>query len=102
MKKIITLILILLIVIGFNSCVVTDGYVYDNTPSIYYIPVTPRQHCHSNHHHHHHSNYHKPKPKPKHKPSPRPNKPSRPRTTSKQSKLSTNSNARPNSSAIRK
>lgn len=100
MKKIITLILILLIVIGFNSCMVTDGYVYDNRPSyIYYRPVTPRHH-HSRHHQHH-SKHHKPKPKPKTSPSPRPHQPSKPRPTST-SKPTTYSNARPNSSAIRK
>ena len=96
MKKVIIFVLVCLMAVGFNSCIVTDGYVYGSSPSyIYYRPAPPRHH----HHHHHHGNHHKPSPTPK--PSPRPSQPSKPRPTSHSSKPAVHSGARPNS-AVRK
>ena len=100
MKKVIILVLVCLMTVGFNSCIVTDGYVYDSTPSyIYYRPAYPRHH----HHHHHHSGHHKPSPKPKPAPAPRPSQPSKPRptSTSQSSRPSVHSGARPNSAVRR-
>jgi hypothetical protein len=102
MKKVIILVLVCLMAVGFNSCIVTDGYVYDSTPSyIYYRPAYPRHHHH--HHHHHHSGHHKPAPKPKPSPAPRPSQPSKPRptSTSQQSRPTVHSGARPNSAVRR-
>lgn len=88
MKKFIILVLVCLMVVGFNSCVVTDGYVYDSRPSyIYYTPAPPRPA--PPRHHHNHKSHHKPAPPPK--PA------SRPRSASQPSKPKVHSGARPNS-----
>lgn len=90
MKKVIIFVLVCLMAVGFNSCIVTDGYVYDSTPSyIYYRPAPPR------HHHHHHSGHHKPAPRPS-----QPSKP-RPTSTSQPSRPAVHSGARPNSAVRR-
>lgn len=93
MKKVIILVLVCLMAVGFNSCIVTDGYVYGSSPS-YYRPAPSRHYHH--HHGNHHGNHHKPAPKPKPAPAPapRPSQPSKPRPA-------VHSGARPNSAVRR-